>query len=108
MNFSLPTIQPGHYVHKGGGHYTVLFVGRNSTNKDEGSTMVPHFADGLLREVHGRHEPDVLSDHGMEYPVRERLPVPVIIIDRLPARVVFVDEYKVDHAAFRRSRFFSM
>jgi len=40
MNFSLPTIQPGHYVHKGGGHYTVLFVGRNSTNKDEGSTMV--------------------------------------------------------------------
>lgn len=40
MNFGLPSLPLGHYKHKGGGQYTVLFVGRNSTNKDEGLPMV--------------------------------------------------------------------
>ena len=40
MSFGFLDVPSGHYVHKGGGQYTVLFVGRNSTNKDEGRPMV--------------------------------------------------------------------
>lgn len=39
-NFDLPSLPPGHYVHKGGGHYTVLGLVRNSTNKDDNRPMV--------------------------------------------------------------------
>jgi len=40
MNFGFPDVPPGHYVHKGGGNYTVTHLVRNSTNKDEGRPMV--------------------------------------------------------------------
>lgn len=39
-NFGFPDVPPGHYVHKGGGHYTVTHVIRNSTNAAEGRPMV--------------------------------------------------------------------
>lgn len=37
-------VLPGHYRHQKGGNYTVLAVGRNSTNKDDGRPMVSYFS----------------------------------------------------------------
>lgn len=37
-------VPAGHYRHYGGGNYTVLAVGRNSTNKDDGKPMVAYFS----------------------------------------------------------------
>lgn len=41
-SFIAPELPAGHYRHYGGGNYTVLFVGRNSTNKDDGRPMVAY------------------------------------------------------------------